>query len=122
MPAAATDCALVLFLLLLQQAATATSNILVFMCSSAAALVYLLSGRLETNYAAVYCSVCGAASVMGLTVVGRVIKATGHPSVVVLLLAFIMGAGGLVSGILGFMDAWEKHQSGGGADGFKSIC
>jgi hypothetical protein len=92
------------------------------MCSSAAALAFLLSGRLETNYAAVYCSACGVASVIGLTLVGRLVKATGHPSVIVLLLAFIMGAGGLVSGILGFMDAWRQHQTGGGADGFKSIC
>lgn len=103
------------------QAASATSNILVFMCSSSAALSFLLEGRVKVDYAAAYCLAGGAASLIGLTLVGRAVKASGRPSIVVLLLAGIMGVGGLVSGVFGYLDAWEQLAGGGGA-GFKSIC
>jgi hypothetical protein len=91
------------------------------MTSSAAALAFFLAGRLVTNYAAIYCGVCAVASVVGLTLVGRLVQKTGRTSVVVLILAFIMGAGGLVSGVFGYLDAWQQRQQGGGS-GWKWIC
>lgn len=103
------------------QAATATSNILVFMSSSSAALTYLVSGRLITNYAVVYCLVCCVASVVGLTFVKSLVQRTGHPSLVVLLLAFIMGAGGVVSGVFGYLQAWDEWQTGEDF-GFQGLC
>lgn len=101
------------------QSTSATSNILVFMSSSSAALAFLLEGRVPLQYAAVFCSVCGTASLLGLTGVGRLVKASGRPSIVVLLLALIMGAGGACSAVFGYMDAWEQGQ---GQAGFKNIC
>lgn len=100
-----------------QQSTSATSNILVFMSSSSAALAFLLEGRVPLQYAAVFCSVCGAASLAGLTVVGRLVKASGRPSIVVLLLACIMGGGGLCSGVFGYLDAWRHAETG-----FQKIC
>lgn len=99
------------------QSTSATSNILVFMSSSTAALAFFLEGRVPLQYAAVFSSVCGTASLLGLTAVGRLVKGTGRPSIVVLLLAFIMGAGGLCSAVFGYLDAWQH-----GDVGFKSIC
>lgn len=99
------------------QSTSATSNILVFMSSSSAALAFLLEGRVQLQYAAVFCSVAGTASLLGLTGVGRLVKASGRPSIVVLLLAFIMGAGGLCSAVFGYLDAWQHGETG-----FKSIC
>lgn len=87
------------------------------MCSSSAALAFVLEGRVPLQYAAVFCSVCGAASLLGLTGVGRLVKASGRPSIVVLLLAGIMGIGGLCSGVFGYWDAWQHGDSG-----FKNIC
>lgn len=102
------------------QSASATSNILVFFCSSSATLAFLLDGRVDLQYSAVYCVVCGAASLTGLTLFGRVVKASGRPSIVVLLLAFIMGAGAACSGVFGYIEAWQQAQHG--AAGWKSIC
>lgn len=99
------------------QSTAATSNVLVFMCSSSAAVAFLLEGRVQLHYAAVFCSVCGIASLLGLSVVGRLVQASGRPSIVVLLLSFIMAAGGLCSGVFGYLDAWQH-----GDTGFKSIC
>lgn len=99
---------------------SATSNILVFMCSSSATLAFFLDGRVNVQYSEVYCAVCGAASLTGLTVMGRLVARSGRPSIVVLLLAFIMGAGALCSGVFGYIEAWHQAQDGTG--GFKSIC
>lgn len=99
------------------QSTSATSNILVFMSSSSAALAFFLNGRVPLQYAAVFCSVCGTASLLGLTGVGRLVKASGRPSIVVLLLALIMGAGAVCSGVFGYLDAYQH-----GDVGFKSIC
>jgi hypothetical protein len=99
------------------QSTSATSNILVFMSSSSAALAFLLDGRVKPEFAGVFCTVAGLASLAGLTGVGRLVKASGRPSLIVLLLAFIMGAGGLCSAVFGFQDAYER-----GEVGFKSIC
>ena len=87
------------------------------MSSSSAALAFLLEGRVPLQYAAVFCSVCGTASLLGLTGVGRLVKASGRPSIIVLLLALIMGGGGVCSAVFGYMDAWKSGQTG-----FKSIC
>eukprot|EP00775_Hariotina_reticulata_P013716 gene13716-13838_t len=57
--------------------ASATSNILVFMASSIAAFNFLLDGRVNLQYAAIYCSVCAASSLAGLTLVGKMVKASG---------------------------------------------
>jgi hypothetical protein len=102
------------------QAASATSNILVFFCSSSATLAFFLAGRVDLQLSAVYCLVCGVASLVGLTVFGRVVKASGRPSIVVLLLAFIMVSGAVCSGVFGYLDAWHQWQEGTG--GWKSVC
>lgn len=99
---------------------SATSNILVFMCSSSATLAFLLDGRVNVQYSEVYCAVCGAASLIGLTVMGKLVAKSGRPSIVVLMLAFIMGSGALCSGVFGYIDAWHQAQEGTG--GFNSIC
>jgi uncharacterized membrane protein YfcA len=102
------------------QAASATSNILVFFCSSSATLAFFLAGRVDLQLSAVYCLVCGVASLVGLTLFGRVVKASGRPSIVVLLLAFIMVSGAVCSGVFGYLDAWHQWQEGTG--GWKSVC
>lgn len=99
---------------------SATSNVLVFVCSSSATLAFLLDGRVNAAYSEVYCAVCCAASLVGLTVMGRLVARSGRPSIVVLLLAFIMGSGALCSGVFGYIDAWHQAQEGTG--GFKNIC
>lgn len=99
------------------QSTSATSNVLVFMSASSAAVAFLLDGRVKLHYALVFCSAAGTASLIGLTGVGRLVKASGRPSIVVLLLAFIMTAGGLCSAVFGYMDAYQHGDAG-----FKSIC
>eukprot|EP00878_Enallax_costatus_P032846 GHUV01036151.1.p1 GENE.GHUV01036151.1~~GHUV01036151.1.p1 ORF type:complete len:203 (-),score=53.44 GHUV01036151.1:277-885(-) len=99
---------------------SATSNILVFMCSSSATVAFMLDGRVNVQYSEVYCAVCGAASLIGLTVMGKVVAKSGRPSIIVLLLAFIMASGALCSGVFGYIDAWNQARDGTG--GFSSIC
>jgi uncharacterized membrane protein YfcA len=95
------------------QSTSATSNVLVLFSSSAAALAFLLEGRVKLNYAAVFCCVASTASLVGLYFMGRLVKASGRPSIVVLVLAGIMGAGAVCSATFGHIHA---------TDGFKSIC
>lgn len=99
---------------------SATSNVLVFMSSSSATVAFLLDGRVNVPYSEVYCAVCGAASLIGLTVMGKLVAKSGRPSIIVLLLAFIMSSGALCSGLFGYLDAW--HQAQDGTAGFSSIC
>jgi Sulfite exporter TauE/SafE len=102
------------------QSASATSNVLVFFCSSAATLAFMLAGRVSVGYAGVYGVVCGVASLTGLTLCGRLVAATGRPSIVVLLLAAIMGIGAVCSGVFGALDA--VHQAAAGHGGWHGLC
>ncbi len=102
------------------QVGSATSNVLVFTSSSAATLHYLLAGRLLSSYAVVYSGTSFASSVTGLTVISELVKRTG-PSIIVLVLAFIMGAGALLSGFFGVLQAWQDWEAGRDM-GFRNPC
>lgn len=103
------------------QVATATAAVLVFISSNMATLTFIMEGRLITSYAAVFAAVAVLGSVCGLTVVGAVVRRTGRTSFIVLLLAGLMGLGGLLAATFGAVGVVDdvRHHAG---LGFKSIC
>lgn len=68
----------------------ATSAVVVLFSSSSAAAQFALLGRIPIAYALLFGAVCFAASVAGVVAVSRAVRATGRPSVVVLVLAAVI--------------------------------
>ncbi len=73
------------------QASSATSGVMVLFSASVAAVSFAASGRLNVPYAALFGGACLAAAFLGVVVVGRLVKRSGRASLIVLLLAAIMG-------------------------------
>lgn len=78
------------------QVSSATSGLMVLFSASLAALSFAAAGRLNTPHAAVFAAVCLAAAFCGVLLVSRAVRRSGRASIVVALLACIMGerAGG----------------------------
>ena len=64
---------------------------MVLFSASVAAVSFAASGRLNVPYAVLFGSACLVAAFLGVLVVGRLVKRSGRASLIVLLLAAIMG-------------------------------
>ena len=106
------------------QAACATSSIMILFSASAATLAFAAAGRLNLQYAAVFGSTCLAAALLGTFLIGRAVRRSGHASLVVLLLAGIIGVGAactaLSAGGAALAAVW--HGSGGGGGGGAGVA
>ncbi len=91
------------------------------MSSSAATLSYWMQGRLVTHFAVVFATVSALASLGGITAVAALVRRTGRPSLIVLLLAGCMGVGGALALVFGGIGVVYDVQNGEGL-GFAAIC
>ena len=85
--------------------AAATSNLMVLFSSSAAAIVYGLSGDLNLQISLIFGISCAAASLVGVFLISRAIDKSGKASIIVFLLSSIIAIGALMTGILGLRKA-----------------
>lgn len=101
------------------QVSSATSGLMVLFSASLAALSFAAAGRLNTPHAAVFAAVCLAAAFCGVLLVSRAVRRSGRASIVVALLACIMGerAGGGRGGTAGGRAA--GYRAAGGLAGWK---
>lgn len=95
--------------------------VLVFISSSAATLSFLMEGRLVLGYALVFALAAAAGSLSGVTLVAALVRRTGRPSSIILLLAGCMAAGALLSAVFGGMDVMASIQDNDGLHP-RSIC
>lgn len=103
------------------QVTAATSNLLILIGTSSATAAWWAADSLNMQYAAVYALLCMAGALAGLLGIGRLVRASGHPSVLVFLLAFFMGGGALVTALFGGA-AFVHDVRAGHVEGLHPFC
>lgn len=63
---------------------------MVLFSSSSAALQFVLMGHIPVWYALVFGGTCMVASLTGVLVVGKAVRRSGRPSIIVLMLALLI--------------------------------
>lgn len=99
----------------------ATSSLMVLFSSSMGALAYAFDGTLNLRYALAFGSACCGASLVGVLVVSRAVQRSGKASIVVMLLACIVGTGALLTAGFGGRNALHDLVTGHHV-GFNSFC
>lgn len=79
------------------QVSSATSGVMVLFSASVAAVSFAAAGRLNLQYAAAFGAACFAAAFMGVLVVGGLVRRSGRASIIVLILASMIGESSLTS-------------------------
>lgn len=83
------------------QVVASTSVLMILFSSSTISLSYLFNGMLNTHYAIVFAPICFAASLVGVIVVGRLVKRTGRSSILIMILTFLIATGTVLSAVFG---------------------
>ncbi|KAK9808079.1 hypothetical protein WJX73_003368 [Symbiochloris irregularis] len=99
----------------------ATSALMVLFSSSMGALAFAFDGALNLQYAAVFGGACCAASFVGVLLVARIVNQSGKASIVVMLLACIVGTGALLTAGFGGRNAVHDLSTGNHI-GFAPFC
>ncbi|CAL5221862.1 g4123 [Coccomyxa viridis] len=103
------------------QVTASTSVLMILFSSSAIALSFYFQGLLNVSYAQVIAPLCFAASLIGVLVVGRIIRKTGRASIIVLILSALITIGTVLTAVFGGIRAANNIKNGGSA-GFKPFC
>jgi uncharacterized membrane protein YfcA len=97
--------------------AAATSGLMVLFSASTAALGFSLAGRLSLAHAAVFGGLCLVAALLGTLLIGGAVRRSGQASLLVLLLAGMIGLGALAtatfSGCQAVADLVHGRSQGG---------
>ena len=103
------------------QVVASTSVLMILFSSSTISLSYFFNGTLNTHYALVFAPICFVASLVGVTVVGRIVKKTGRSSILIFILTFLIAVGTLLSAVFGGRKAYDdiKHHRN---IGFQPFC
>jgi len=101
--------------------AAATSSLMVLFSASTAALAFAFEHLLSTTYALVFGIGCFVSSLLGVWVVGRLVRRSGRASYVVIILAAIIALGAVLTGVFGGRKAILALESGRQI-GFNSFC
>lgn len=103
------------------QVVASTSVLMILFSSSTISLSYLFNGTLNTHYAIVFAPICFAASLVGVTVIGRLVKKTGRSSILIMILTLLIATGTILSAGFGGRQAFDdiKHHHN---IGFQSFC
>ncbi|KAL3157342.1 hypothetical protein ABBQ32_011825 [Trebouxia sp. C0010 RCD-2024] len=98
-----------------------TSVLMILFSSSTIALSYLFNGMLNTHYALVFAPICFISSLVGVTVIGRLVRKTGRSSILIMILTALIAAGTFLSAIFGGSQAYDdiKHHHN---VGFQPFC
>lgn len=98
-----------------------TAVLMILFSSSTISLSYLFNGMLNTHYAVVFAPICFVASLVGVTVVGRLVKRTGRSSILIIILTFLIAVGTVLSAFFGgskAIDDIRHHRN----IGFRPFC
>ncbi|CAL8469952.1 g9494 [Coccomyxa elongata] len=101
--------------------AAATSTLMVLFSSSSAALSFGFSHLLNAQFALVFGLCCMGASLMGVLLISRIVERSGKASIIVFLLALVIGTGATLTAAFGGRFAVQDlvhHRN----IGFSSLC
>ncbi|XP_045814895.1 sulfite exporter TauE/SafE family protein 2-like [Trifolium pratense] len=99
----------------------ATCSFMVFFSSTMSALQYLLLGMEHVETALILGIMCFFASLLGLSVVQKVIRKYGRPSIIVFSVSIVMSLSIVLMTSFGAIKIWEDYKSGKYM-GFKLPC
>ena len=94
---------------------------MIFFTSASATIQFAMLGDLRPTYAAVLCLAGLLGTVIGQVVVGALIKRWGRQSIIILIIATIIGGSTLVMGVVGVTSVLaDLHE--GKSQGFRPLC
>jgi uncharacterized membrane protein YfcA len=103
------------------QVTASTAVLMILFSSSAIALSLSFQGLLNHSYALVFAPVCFIASIVGVTVIGRIVRQSGRASIIVIILTIVITAGTITTGVFGGIRSYEQIVEGGDI-GFHPVC
>jgi uncharacterized membrane protein YfcA len=101
--------------------ASATSSFMIFFTALSATLQFAMLGDIRLGYAGVLFVAGLVGTAVGQYVVGAMLKRSGRQSLIVLLIAFIIGGSTLVMTVLGTFDFLAELREGK-SQGFRPLC
>ena len=103
------------------QVTASTAVLMILFSSSSIALSLAFQGLLNVSYAEVFAPLCFVFSLIGVTVVGRIVRKSGRTSIIVLILTGLIIAGTLLTAVFGGIRSVDSIRKGH-AVGFRSFC
>ena len=103
------------------QVVASSAVLMILFSSSSIAISLSFEHLLNASYALVFAPVAFAGSLLGVVVLGRLIRATGRPSITIWILTGLIAAGTVLTAGLGSVRAWSNIEHGG-RSGFKPFC
>lgn len=98
-----------------------TSVVMILFSSSTIALSYFFSGELNTQYAWVFSPICFVAALIGVTLIGRIVRKSGRASLLIFILTGLIAVGTVLSAAFGGRTAYIDIRDGKNI-GFGSFC
>lgn len=103
------------------QVVASTAVLIILFGSSTISLSFFFNGMLNVSYVEVYAPIAFVSSLIGVTVVGVLVRRSGRASIIILLMASIIAAGTVSTVVFGGLRSYHEIQ--GGRDiGFKPFC
>ena len=103
------------------QVASATSAFMILFTAASATLQYAMLGDLRPAYAAVLGAAGFGGTVLGQMLVGALLRKHGRQSLIVLIIAFIIGGSTVVMSITGVLNVMGELREGK-SQGFRRLC
>ncbi|KAF3332969.1 Sulfite exporter TauE/SafE [Carex littledalei] len=101
--------------------AAATSSLMVLFLSSMSMAQYILLGMKRINEAVIYGLICFASASIGLVAMHRLIAKSGRVSLIVFMVAVVMGLSTVIITLFGAIDVWRQITNGDYM-GFRLLC
>lgn len=98
--------------LLCSQVTASTAVLMILFSSSSIALSLAFQGLLNASYAEVFAPLCFVFSLIGVTVVGRIVRKSGHTSIIVLILTGLIIAGTVLTAVFGGLRSIHSIRAG----------
>eukprot|EP00245_Coleochaete_scutata_P011400 TRINITY_DN4218_c0_g2_i1.p1 TRINITY_DN4218_c0_g2~~TRINITY_DN4218_c0_g2_i1.p1 ORF type:complete len:136 (+),score=17.68 TRINITY_DN4218_c0_g2_i1:3-410(+) len=103
------------------QVTASTSVMMILFSSSCISLSFYFRDVLNTSFAAIFAPACFVASLIGVSVIGRIVHRTGRASIIIFILTGLIAIGTVLSGVFGGIRSYEKIRHGEDI-GFKPFC
>lgn len=98
-----------------------TAVMIILFGSSTISLSFLFNGMLNTSYVAVFAPIAFVSSLVGVTIVGVLVRRSGRASIIILLMACIIAAGTVSTVVFGGLRSYHEIESGQDL-GFRPFC
>jgi uncharacterized membrane protein YfcA len=106
---------------LLPQVASATSAYMIFFTSASATLQFAMLGELRAGYACALFAAGLLGTAVGQHVVSALVRRSGRASLIVLIIALVIGGSTVVMSVAGLLDVLSELADGR-SQGFQPLC